>query len=385
MLETLTMGFMLLGLAVFYLSMGNMNRRRMILAGVLLGSALLTKEVAFIAVIVILAYALVFERRLVRGAVGTSLVAGVVYVAYPVGAYVAGQWDRFLSFRLDALNRVLAVFVRATGGQPLPGNPGAGGVTQRDPGFLVRVQSAVGDYGPSYVLLAAGAVLTLAIIMRYRDRPAAQFIGTWSAISFAAVGLGVLDGFGDQFFYYVMVPASVVIGDAAGVAFRSPHRPTAIDVSVPGLRQGPTRWFPTYLPRGAVLPTIVVLFAVLLAADGYLWYSRFVVRSDDSYARIAEYVEANVEPGATIVVGGNAANFLLRPSYVVKFYRDPPSISRDRVKYFILSSKELAQGYNRVTPAFYDYVMAHTDPIVVFYGDTYWTLGLYAWSGAYPG
>lgn len=383
MLETTTMFFMVAGLTLYYVWRHRLTALRVAGVGACLGLALLTKEIAAIAILLILADAVVFQRQILKPTIGIALVAGAFYAAYPVWALTAGNWDRFINFRFAALNRVLAVFIRAAGGQALPGTPGTGGVATRDPGFLVRLQSAVGDYGPSYVLLVVGAALTILLLLRYRSHPEARFVGMWSLISFVAVGVGVLDGFGDQFFYYVMIPSIVIVGCAVSLlARRRPSASAVADVRQPADRPATSQ--PLGLRRLGLLALTAGALALMLVVDAAIWAARFASSSDDSYARIAQYVELNIAPGSTIVVGGNAANFLLRPEYNIKFYRDPRSISNDRVKYFILSSKEVAQGYNRVTPAFYEFVTQHTTPLLVFAGDTYWTLGLYSWSGPYP-
>lgn len=273
------------------------------------------------------------------------------YVAWALGT----DAERFLAFKLNTLARVFAL---GRGVTPREGRVDYGA----NPGILEQLGSALASYGPSYVLLAIGAIATLVLLLRHRDRIGAQLVLCWSGVSYAAVAFGEIAGFGDQFFYYVIVPAIVATSYLLVLEWTQIDRPAVL---LPGTRMR--------------LGLATLALAVLAAYDGAAWTTRYALKNDDGYARITRYVEEHVPRGSTIVVGGDVSNYLLRPDYDIEFYRDRLSVRRDGVRYFIMSSKEATQRYNRMSPDFYDWVRANTRPLIEVEGDTYWTLGLYQW------
>jgi hypothetical protein len=360
MIETSVMFLMLIGLYVFYTQRNRVSGKRVIGAGLALGAAVLTKEVAAIAIVGLGVYVGLFQRRLIGSFVKVVTIAGAMYAAYVAWGLTTDP-DRFLAFKLGALTRIIGI---GRGLVPREARIDTG----INPGIVERLGPAIADFGPTYLLMAVGALALLVLLLRFRDRPAAQLVLSWGAVSYVVIGFGTIVGAGDHFLYYVVIPAIVAIGYVSIAAWPSIER---IGIGIPGTR--------------ARLRLAIVLLVALASYDVLVWTSRYGVGEDDSYARLAQSVREQIPAGSTIVVGADVNNFLFRPDYDIEFYRDQNSVLTKHVRYFILSSKEARQRYNRMTPDFYDWVRSHTKPVVEFEGDTYWTLGLYRWDDTLAG
>lgn len=383
MLESAAMFLLLAALYVFYATRSDPGRRRVAVAGALLGLAVLTKEIAAIGLVVLALHAVLFERRRLRHVAGVGAVAGLVYSVYPLWVISVGQVERFLDFKLSAVARISRFLGIVAPGPAAP--PGT--VLTANPALIDRLGDAVREYGPTYALLAIGAVFTAVLIIRHRHRPEAQVLICWSAVSYGVVGLGQPAALGDQFFYYVIVPAVVVIGytltlwlrgaAAAGEAGR------ARELGQPDDRASPDRMgvAPSRRPGRVAVLLLAGLLVALFTYDAAVWAGRYALGRDDSYARITTYVSQHIPSGTTIVAGADVSNFLLRPTYDIQFLRTERTVRTAGARYFLLSSKEAALGYNRMTPAFYDWVRANTRPLIELEGPTFWTLGLYEWTG----
>jgi hypothetical protein len=184
----------------------------------------------------------------------------------------------------------------------------------------------------------------------------------WGGVTYVLIALGSIAGFGDQFFYYVLVPAIAALAYVLRRIWTTIDRPL---VRIPGTR--------------APVGIAAVALLALALYDGTVWLARHGLGRDDGYARITAYVRDHVPAGSTIVAGADVSNFLLRPDYDIQFYRDPGSVRRGDVRYFIMSTKEAEQRYNRMSPDFYQFVRDNTEPMLEVDGETYWTLGLYRW------
>ncbi len=354
MVETAAELLIILALFLFYRYRHQLTTGRVMAVGVVVGLAILTKEVAATAILVLLAYSLLFQRPVLSRVVGIAAVAGSMYAAYVAWALAVAP-ERFAAFKLSAISRIFAF---GRGLVPAEARVDVGA----NPGILERVGPGIVSYGPSYLLLALGAGAVVLLWLRYRREDGAGLLIAWGGVTYVLIALGSIAGFGDQFFYYVLVPAIAAIAYVMRVTWRTIDRPV---VPIPGA-------------RSAVGIATVALLALALY-DGTVWLTRHGLGRDDGYARITAYVREHVPPGSTIVVGADVSNFLLRPEYDIEFYRDSGSVRRDNVRYFIMSSKEAEQRYNRMSPDFYQFVRDNTEPMLEVEGETYWTLGVYRW------
>jgi len=354
MLETVVLLLILIALYLFYSRRATVSKARVLGTGLAFGVAILTKEVAVVGIIALGTYVIGFQRQLLPRFAGVVAVAASMYGAYVAWALLTAP-ERFLAFKIGAFSRVFAL---GRGVVPREARLDYGA----NPGILERLGPALISYGPTYAMLGIGSIVTLVLFLRYRDRRGAQLVLCWSGVSYVAIGFGAFVGFGDQFFYYVLVPAIVAISYLLSTAWDS------LDITVVRL--------PSMRRR---LGAVTLSLALLATYDLGAWATRYAGNRDDSYTRLTSYVRKHVPLGSTILVGGDVSNFLLRPDYDIAFFRDRANVRSEAVRYFILSTKEAQQRYNRMTPDFYDWIRSNTEPLIEFEGDTYWTLGLYEW------
>lgn len=354
MLETAAELLIVIGLYLFLRYRHDVRARTAVLIGAAFGLGILVKEIAAIGLLILVTFAVVFDRRLLPRVVAAAGVAASMWAVYAAWA-LSVDAERFIAFKIGAVTRILAL---GRGLVPREARVDLGA----NPGLLERLGPAIASYGPTYVALALGGLGLLVLWSRHREAVGAQLLMAWGATTYACIAIAMIAGLGDQFFYYAVVPAFGVIAYVF-VAEWPVHR----------------RWRVALPFTGRTLAISSVALAALLAYDGAVWAARYATARDDGYARLVQVVEATVPEGATIVAGADVSNFLLRPRYDIRFYRDPVSVRAGSVRYFILSSKEAAQRYNRMTPEFYDYVRRNTETIAEFEGETYWTLGLYRW------
>ena len=376
MLETLAMLCVLLGLYIFFTYRPHLKVRQRLGSGVAFGLAVLTKEPMFLELFVLIAYVMLFRRSQLRDIVWVAAIACVVYLPYPVWAVAMGQGNSYLSYKLYGINRILS---SVTGhGSPLP-PPGAVLAPSANKTFsLDNLQILLAQYGMSYLLITLAAIFTAVLIFRFRDLAAARYIIAWSMLSF---GFGLALGkISDQYFYYLIVPSTIVAGYAlaslleAVLYSRSPEKSALFDQSRPVFSQ-------TSIVYKLMWRPIFAVFFVILIFNGYVWTEKYAVGSDDAYMKVIEYIRTHIPRGETIVASDDAAVYFLSPSYNIRLDRDTQTIKDRREHYFIMSSKDAWGGYDATTPGFYNWVVRSSRPLFEQYDLSFWKVGVYQLKG----
>jgi 4-amino-4-deoxy-L-arabinose transferase-like glycosyltransferase len=362
MLETLAMLLVLIGLYIFFTRRPHLTVRERLASGVAFGFAMLTKEAMFLELLGLIAYVLWSRRSQLRDVAWVAVVACAVYLPYPVWVIAIGQGDRYLFYQLFGVTRVL---------HSLPGYPPpkASAVPAPRATFSgANLQHLLPQYGMSYLLILLAATFTVFLLFRFRHVLAARYLVTWSIVSF---GIGFLLGrTSDQFFYYMIVPSTVVAGyvlaSVAGALWIS-HSSKATSWTSESAVPSVTIWAP-----------IFAAFAVMFIYNSYVWASHYGVGSDNGYIRAMRYVKTHIPRGETIVSSDDVAYYFLSPTYNVRVDRNPRDIVARCERYFIMSSKAAWGRYNLTTPQFYDWVVQRSRPLFVQRGDSFWTIGVYA-------
>jgi len=301
-----------------YRSLGRWSWRRRLATGLLLGSALLAKELTgyVFAVLVLL-----WVRREVRWTepVAIGLTACCAYGAYPLWAAAGGLWPAFVRTKLGQAGRLVGA-VHSTSlaiGQHL--------------GHAVVANA--GDDWPSYLCLALSVPATV-WLWRRPDR-ASRFVSTWAAVSL--VFFAALFKFGslhDQFVTYLMLASLASIGLAAATA-GWPRAPGLVST----LRSRQRRWAGLAIMAGV---------AVLGVAGLATWARLYGTGRDDGIVSLVRVIDRTVPRGAAIGLPVSELE-LLHFAYPHGRYRlidatAPPVLRRDGIRWVVFSTKDVAGG-----------------------------------------
>jgi hypothetical protein len=361
MLETLEMLFVLLGLYIFFTHRPRLSARERFGAGVAFGLAMLTKEVMFLELLALIAYGLWFKRSQLRDVAWVVVIACLVYLPYPFWVVAIGQGDRYLFYQLFGISRVL---------HSLPGYPASNtsmGPAPRGTFSRANLQYLLPQYGTSYLLILIAAIFTVFLIFRFRHVVAARYLVTWSIVSF---GIGVpLGKTSDQYFYYMVVPSTLVAGYVLAAATRG--------IWTSHLSKTRSLVSNSVEARAMIWGCILAAFAAIFINNSYVWVTRYAVGSDDAYIHAIRYAKTHIPRGETIVTSDDVAYYFLFPTYKVRLDRNPREIVARCERYFIMSSKDAWARYNLTTPEFYDWVVRRSQPLFVQRGHSFWRVGVY--------
>jgi predicted membrane-bound dolichyl-phosphate-mannose-protein mannosyltransferase len=430
MLETLAMLLVLVGMYIFFTRRPRLTRSQRLGSGIAFGLAMLTKEAMVFGLLALVAYVLWARRSQLRDVVTVVCVAFAVYLPYPAWVVAKGEGSRYLVFQVFGFERVL----HSIPGYPPPAPPPGTRFPPVAPKTftLDNLQNLLAQYAMSYVLIALAAVLTIAMILRLRRSLASRYLLTWSICSFAfALPLGKTS---DQYFYYLIVPSTLVVGYVLGSLFDVASSPAATQShsrspspigappapgtgsafgAAPSLEStselttaNAVAAFPFFARRRLAAPVriappvhsvshpepprsrarplgevgrwaLLALVGAMALYNGYVWLARYALGSDDAYIQAMRYVRDHVPTGATIVSSNDVAYYFL-PTYNVRLDRDRALIDGRCEGYFIMSSKDAWARYNLTTPQFYRWVLRISHPLFVRRDHSFWTVGVYA-------
>jgi 4-amino-4-deoxy-L-arabinose transferase-like glycosyltransferase len=358
MLEPLATALALLAITLYACSM---ERRRWVgLAvgsGVVFGLAGLTKEFLLVGPVVILAFAILFRQEQLGRASVIVFSCALVYACYPLWIIGNGLWVEYAGMKATQLYRMAS---RLIGAPPVRTSS-----TVTGPGLLENLVMTAEPYVWSYALIALGGLLIARICWGLRPgsgwhpSPLLLALALWAACNYVLVTVSLVFGRGsDQFFYYMIVPATLIVGWGLAVLLDRVRR------------QG------TSLRSRAVAVVAALLLCAASVYNVNTYVRLFAVARDDSYVQLASHIRSTIPPGSTLVFGNDLANYIF-PEYDVRFDRRPTDIEDRGTRYVVLSTKERWGGYNKVTPEFYDWVTRNGEPQFVYQGPTFWTTTLF--------
>lgn len=345
LLETAVMTFLLAGYLVLMPVVQGRSRRpttRALAAGVLLGLAIMVKDMAAVLVVVPLLVAVLSGWIRPRRAGWLALAAASIpYLRYLLYLSVHGLLGAYLDAKL-------------LGGKRLIGMLQISGFNQQGaPSLLSSLGSQVITFVPTCLLTGLGLVVAVRLITRRRSD--LRLLGLITVAAGAEVGYATLFGTSEEHFLYllwVVALISLVVAVAEGRPRH--HRP---------------------VPRPVRLGLATAL-AVLLLADLGQW-AAIRSTSDNSLQRAVLWLQGNAAPGDTVLVTTAGAEFALRGTGLHSVRPDSRSdLVAQHARYAILPDKLIAQGYAYVTPETAAWLHRYGRVVCSFRGRSFGTMSV---------
>lgn len=379
MLETMAGLLTLAGMAVLLTDREGAEDQtsvsRAIIAGLLLGAGLLTKELTFTSLLAVFLFGLwevwrgkgvkkqrrrgaggpleYAQDRLRRPGLGrfaplqaflTIAVAGLTYSLYPLWMLATGDWADFVEVKRLSVQRLLGLVQLSGWNRP--------GMSLAD--FLGQ---RLDDYGSSGLLLTLGGVATLWLLLRHRHDRRGRLLGVWGLVLYLFYGFVALFGTGnDQFFYFLLVPAMFMVGH----------------IVVYEAMAGESR-----VRRWRTLG-VVLLLVLILPYSVARWWTAYGVGLDSGYRELSACVEEHLPPGEPLNATGDAIKFqYFFPKRPIASAATPAEARGVGVHYFALAPKDVQLGYGRITSELAGWITAEGQSLCSVYGDTYGEISLY--------
>lgn len=361
MLETMAALLTMGGMALFLTRAVGPRSRAWpwsIAAGFVLGAALLTKEITFTTIGALLLFGgwQAWNAHSVGGSahqalgrlVPSLLVAStslLTYSIYPLWMAGSGNWQGFVQVKSLSLRRLLGLV--QTSGWNRPGLSLADFLLQR-----------LGDYGSSLILLALGAVAAGWLLWSHRSSRTSRLLISWSVILYPFYGFVALFGVGnDQLFYYLLLPAIMLIGHAVFAAWDEIRT---------------ERW------RKAGLAVGGLLLALLLTYNILAWWSAYGVGFDNAYYHFSGYVQERIPETEPINASGDALKFqYFTPDHPISTAATPAEAQALGITTFALAPKDVEARYGRMTQELADWITTNGRLLFSARGDSYGTVSLY--------
>jgi len=384
MLETLAVFLSLTGMLVFLSEIIHQDKRiraylfspRILVSGFLFGAALLAKELSFISLVVLMLFSLVelsyhllgilrlpngFKlhelSRLVLPVGLVVLIAGLTYAIYPIWVLTSGEWDPYFAEKLLGVKRLLGL-VQLTGWN----RPGIS--------FTSLLLQRLTDYGTSYLILAMGGVSTLSIALWSRGSRSGRLMFAWGAFMYPFFAFVALTGSGnDQFFYYLLIPAILLVGFAGATLSQAIERLPRVAKKL-AMAHG-------FLRMGSWVLGLLTLQAVF-GYNMWMWYTNYFTGADNGYTQFVRFVEQNIPPGEPVNASGDPVKFrYMFPNRPTVAAATPEEAMLSGIHYFALVPKDVQFRYGLIQPELAAWIQTQGTPLFSFTGESYGSIFLY--------
>jgi len=309
---------------------GRISLRMGIVAGLLLGYGLLTKDAFAMLAVVPIVLAVLWRRTLpLREAAVVIAATAAPYLIYLIVVAGNGLFGRWWSSKLDGVKRMLGL--KQITGFNAP----------HAPSLISRLIDQIGHFGTSYVLLIACPIAGL-IAALSKDR-AIRLIGL-AAISMGLFGIytALFGTFEEQYGYGVMIAGVLAIGAAA-----------------PEIR---VRW-----PRREPLLRIAaVVLMVLTVGLGV----RTESTADNGYQRLQAWIDTNLPATARVGITSYTSQRVFASDRRFGRWPSPESMQENRANYIITSSLRTSEGYGYAKPGVLDWLKKDGTALFTFNGPT---------------
>jgi hypothetical protein len=373
-LETSALLWVLLGYCVLLSGLAREDhrlvswRRRTVVAGVLFGLALLTKEPTVFVTLLplgtcfVLGWALPRTRAMLAG-----VVALIVYAPYPAIVYAIGDWGTFIDQKSNGALR-LAGLLQITGFNQ-----------QGGPSFFGAVVERFDEFATTYMFLATGTVAVCVLLLTsLGDTPARRLLVAWTSNAYAFLGYSIVFGtLEEHFFYYLTVSSILATTVAVALVLRevragSAHRESA---------DAPRSTRDGRHVRLALQAAAAVFVVALVFWNAYVWITIHTV-PDNGYQRVVYYVD-ELPKGSRVAVTSSEAQLLIklhpasgRPNPPTRIQWSVQALRAQDIDYVVMSSYLSTRGWG-LPPRVYRWVTNHGQLVYGFKGNSYGLLGVW--------
>ncbi|MFD1521790.1 phospholipid carrier-dependent glycosyltransferase, partial [Pseudonocardia yunnanensis] len=333
-LETSAVAAALAGMLVLVVELtGGRGRPRLpvlVAAGLLLGFAVLTKDVIALYTVAPVLLAAIWRRTLHRQTVAVLLLtAALPYTLYLVVLQTTGHL-------VDWWEQKVSGFARAFGAVQDTGFNAPG-----SPSLVGRLLDQVGQFGSSYVLLVACPLAGL--IACWSARPQRRLVGL-AALCIGGFGVysAAFGTFEEQYGYPVMIAGVVAL--AAVAAEYLERRPARM---------------PAVATVGALFTGLVILLGV-----------RAETTVDDGFEQARLWVQVNLPADARVSVTNSTGEFAFASDPRFGVWPSAPLMHANGVDYILTQSHPTSQGYGYAQPEMLDWLAANAQPVYRVDGPT---------------
>jgi len=361
---------------------------RVILPGLLLGAALLAKELTFTNLLVVLLFGLweagrimLLRRRegnwsrwadglpVFLASLATTGLAILTYSLYPLWVRTSGLWPSYSREKILELKRLLG-FVHLSGWN----RPGVS--------FLDYLTQRLIDYGSSYLILALGAAAILGLLLWGRKNRSGRLLIAWGLVMYPFFFFVALVGSGnDQFFYFLLIPATILVG-YAGMTMADF---TEVLLSA---KWATKTWYLAicYIYTWASKFVLIGLVLLILPFNIFRWWTVFGVSQDNGYTQFAQYVNTKLPAGVSLNASGDPIKFhYFLPNQPIFARSTPEEAMEAGIHYFALSPKDVQFHYGSIEPVLASWIQENGTPLFSYEGSSYGNIFLYRVDYPNPG
>ncbi|GLW93609.1 hypothetical protein Aglo03_44250 [Actinokineospora globicatena] len=323
MLETPAFALILAGWLC--LLVGVERRKSLVyVGGLLLGLAVLAKDVSAVPALLPVILATLWKQTLPRATALRVLGAAVVpYLGYVVALAVAGRLPDWWTHKIGGLRRMAGL------------DQISGFNSPNAPSLLETLLGQLGRFGTSYLLL--GLAVPAGVLALRAARADRRLIGLVASVmgllGLFSLAFGTLE---EQMGYFVVVPGVLALGIVA------------VEL--------PVRLRPVLVTAGA---------AVLAAGLAFATHARTV--TDNGYQQAREFLDTQVPPGSRVGLTTPTAQFALHSgegrNLRVGTWTSLGALHRFRADYVLTQSRPLSLGYGYASPDLLPWLAKHADPV----------------------
>lgn len=352
---------------------------REIFVGLFIGLSMLTKELSFTFLSVIVSHGMYESIRSVLSSAGEtslnpvwaksirglrhamviSIISLLTYSIYPIWILLSGEWAGFYEEKSLGLKRLLG-FVQITG--------------WNRPGFSIfdYLQQRLIDYGSSYLLITIGVIATVAIVIWGQKNRSGRLLAIWGIIFYPFFIFLALVGSGnDQFFYLLLITALIL----TGYLFIALLGNLATFVNSKYGRE--IIWIHNITSPMNFVVVAALIFSVM-PFNLYRWWTLFGSGVDNGYAQLTDYIQENIPVGTPINASGDPIKFrYFLPDYPIYALATSEEAIHSGVDYFVLTPKDVLFGYGVIKPDLAAWIQNIGTPSFAFEGDSYGIILLY--------